>query len=128
MVRSCKKAYVRTVEAMIAIVITFVFIAIIFPRIQLTGTRGENVHLLTTLEKREDFRNCVIKNNGTCVNSTIAAGLPLQFDYKFNISADPNVGAPVLPAKRVFADSVYVAGNASNRTDTIVRLYYFAKS
>ena len=122
-----KTGYLRTLEAMIAIAITLVFITIVFPRVQPAETRGENVKILSALARQEDFRNCVVRNNGSCVNSTIAAAMPGQFSYIFNLSSDPNVGIPALPARRVFADSVYIAGNYSNRTDTIVRLYYYAR-
>ena len=122
-----KKAYVRTVEAILAVSITLIFITIIFPRVQLTETRGENLNILSTLENRDDFRTCVIENNGTCVNSIIAALMTSPFDYIFNLSTDPNVALPSLPPKRIFSDSVYIAGNLSNKTETIVRLYYFAK-
>jgi len=118
----------RTVEAIIAVFITFVFVIYFFPTEAATESRKPNLNLLPVLEKNDAFRRCIIEENTTCINATIEAILPGSYSYILNISENPNAEATGLPAdKRIYADSVYLVGNETDLHPRTIRLYYWGK-
>lgn len=123
-----KQGVFRTIEALIAIFITFLFLIVFIPqqREKAQSTTPQNV--LVTLMDNDDFRNCVIQKNQTCINQSIDKNLEDSYDFKFNLSDSPYASAPALPQKKVYANSMFLAGNTTNSTRTIVRLYFWAKT
>ena len=122
-----KKGVFRTLEALIAIFITFLFLIVFIPMQRERAQPTAPPNVLADLRDNDDFRNCVIQKNETCINQSIDRNLEDSYDFKFNLSDNPNAGAPALPQKQVYANSIFIAGNATNSTRTIVRLYFWAK-
>jgi hypothetical protein len=122
-----KQAYLRTLEAIIAVFITFLFLIYISPERSISAAREENLYIMPVLAKNLAFRNCVLSQNVSCINSTIDDNLPNQYNYLFNLSSDPNLAVSGLPTKRVFADSAFVTGNSTQHKPLIVRLYYWSR-
>lgn len=122
-----KKAVFRTLEALIAIFITFLFLLVFIPQQRELSVPETPPNILAGLRDSEDFRNCVILKNSTCVNQTLDRHIEDKYDFKFNLSEDPNVAVPGLPQKRIYANSIFIGGNTTNATRLVVRLYFWAK-
>ena len=121
-----KKAYMRTLEAVIAIALTFIFLVIFIPEYTLTKSSEKNTNVLPSLYKNSGFRECVILKNTSCVNQSLSKPLA-GYTYTFNISSNPSDQAPILPPKRVFSESAFIAGNSSTYKPAIIRLYYWGQ-
>ena len=124
-----KKAYLRTAEAVIAIMITFTMLTLFIHSESVAESRRVPDMVLDTLKDNQDFRTCVESRNTACINQTLADQIPDSYDFTFNYTDDPNSPVSVgLPSKRIFANSVMLTGNATNSTITIFRLFYWTKS
>ncbi len=123
-----KQGIFRTLEALIAIFITFLFLVIFIPQQRERAQPTAPPNAITNLRDNDEFRNCVIQKNETCINQSIDRNLADSYDFKFNLSDNPYAGAPLLPQKKVYANSMFLAGNTTNSTRTIVRLYFWAKT
>ena len=66
-----KKGVFRTIEAFIAIFITFIFLTVFIPQQREQAIPQTPPNVLATLRGNDDFRNCVIQQNFTCINQTI---------------------------------------------------------
>jgi len=125
-----KKAYLKSIEMLIVIVLTLVFLVVVIPR-QESLDIGQKKNILINLQDSEVFRDFVINNNG-CFNSTptnsvtllINQYIPQEYDYK--VCTGPK--ARTLPEKTVYIDSLMFAGNLSNTEFKTIRLYYWPKS
>lgn len=124
-----KKGYLRILESMFALVITFSFILYIMPsdEIELKDKSGK---YLLSLINNNDFRInamnltvCEEKgNNETIVNILTNSMLPT---YNFIVCGGSE--NPTLPRKKVFAESIYLTGNITDFTmKKIIRLYYWS--
>ncbi len=123
-----KKAIFKTLEAFMAAFITFIFLIVFIPQIRERSEMQTPQNVLATLRGNDEFRNCVIQKNETCINQTIDKALLDTYHFKFNLSDDPNAVVSGLPEKRVYANSMFIAGNATNATRTVVRLYFWTKT
>jgi len=121
-----KKAYLRTIEVAIAIIITFAVAYFIFPK---TPTPQEDAMLsiLPVLEQKEEFRNCVIALNYSCTESFLREYVPPNYEFSYDIVENPDTVHANLPAKRINTESVYISGNISLYSPKIIRLYYWRK-
>ena len=122
-----KKAVFRTLEALIAIFITFLFIFVFIPQQRELSVPETPPNILAGLRDNEDFRNCVIQKNSTCINQTLDRNIEDKYDFKFNLSENANTVISGLPQKRVYANSIFIGGNTTNATRIIVRLYFWVK-
>ncbi len=122
-----KKAYIRTLEAVIAIFIAFFFLTYIIPAQNVNTARFENLRIMDTLKENENFRNCVIILNTTCINATIRQNLENRFDFTFNISEDPAVNIEISDKERIFSEGIMIAGNSTSYSPKILRVFYWPK-
>lgn len=120
-----KKGVFRTLEALIAIFITFTFLAFYLPQQREEARPEAPQGILSGLRGNDEFRSCVIQKNSTCINQTLGKNLEDRYDFSFNISEDPNAAPQGLPQKRVYANSIFLAGNTTNSTSLVVRLYFW---
>ena len=80
-----KKAYTRTIEVLIAVIITMLFIYFVFPKSQ-TPTEQASLGILKVLENNPTFRNCAISTEYSCVKSYLKDYVPKNYEYVFDIS------------------------------------------
>lgn len=128
--RRNKKAYVKTLEAVIALVLSFLFITFFIPAGSETSQRQPSLDLVNIMGQNQVFRRCVMNYNYSCVNSTFEEYYPAiikDYDYRFNISTDPKVSGVDLPVTDVHSESLLIAGNDTNIYPRVVRLYYWLK-
>ena len=123
-----KKAFLKTFEVLIAIVLTLIFIILLVPREDISEPRGNKIEIMNKLEKYPEFRAGVIENtgcfnrsSGNIISDTIDNYLSSRYDYYLCIDD----AAENLPDKRVYVDSVFITGNITNFQHKIVRLYYW---
>ena len=122
-----KQGVFRTLEALIAIFITFLFLLVFIPQQRELSVPETPPNILAGLRDNEDFRNCVILKNQTCINQTIEKNLEDKYDFKFNLSENANTVISGLPPKRIYANSIFIGGNTTSATRFILRLYFWTK-
>jgi len=123
-----KKAYMKTIEMLLVMVVSTIFLLVILPKQNYRDNMQKESYLIH-LEKDETFRD-FITDNTACYNSTpkntitvlVDRHVPKEFDYTICIDKTPTI----LPKKDIFIDSLVIAGNYSQTDFKIVRLYYWA--
>ena len=108
--------------------LTFLFLLVFIPQLRDKTTPQASQNILAGLGDNDDFRNCVIQKNQTCLNQFIERSIEGKYEFKLNFSDDPNAVVAGLPQKkRVYANSLFIAGNITNSTKQVVRLYFWTK-
>ncbi len=120
-----KKAFMKTIEIMLVIVFTTIFLLALLQN-QFSTPVNEKAEYLIELEKDSGFRNYVLQNTG-CFNSTTSSSgyirryLPSRLDYNLCIGTKPTE----LPVIDVYVNNMYFSGNLTSvQTKTII-LYYW---
>jgi len=121
-----KKAYMHTIEVVLAVLLTFAVAYFIIPRTS-TPQEAASLSILPVLEQKPEFRGCVISLNYSCVESYLRDYLPKNYDFDYDITENPETPHANLPAKSINTESIYIAGNSSVYSPKIVRLYYWRK-
>jgi hypothetical protein len=124
-----KKGYVRTIEAAIAIILSFLFLTFAIPTHTHIITKKPDVDLLRIEQQNPSFRECTVNNNRTCLASIIQISYPdfyKSYYFTIQITEDPD-SIVDLPEKEVFVDSVMIAGEGLEYNPRIVRLYSWIK-
>ncbi len=126
-----KKAYLRTLEAVLAIALSFLFITIMVSSESPTEHDEEDMSLVPILKDSPSFRDCAMSSNISCLNSTIKLYYPdftRNYGYRFNITKDPRSAPPeLLPNRDIHAETLLIAGNNTLFYPRVVRLYYWEK-
>jgi hypothetical protein len=123
-----KKAYLRTIEVAIAVILTFIVAYFIFPRAA-TPQEENRLSVLPVLEQNPEFRDCVVTINYSCTEAFLRDYVPLNYDFVYDITEDPETGHANLPQKNIYPESVYIAGSSQINlyNPKIVKLYYWRK-
>ena len=124
-----KKAYMKTIEILLVVVLTTIFLVLIIPGRE-SLSRSKHSSYLINLEKNDDFRNFVTNNNA-CFNSTpantatalIERYLPQEFDY--TLCTGPKIES--VPEKDVYIDLLVIVGNYTYTNFKTIRLYYWTE-
>ena len=126
-----KRGFAKTIEAVIAVVLSFLFIAFFIPP---ASTHSDfikpDLNLVYILEQDTNFRNCVMNENYSCLNATLDYYYPYfddVYEYRMNVSADPSAAGVQLPPVEVHLESLMVAGNDTFLYPKTLRLYYWEK-
>jgi hypothetical protein len=123
-----KKAYIKTIEILLVIIISTIFIFAIIPK-QETLRRDDLKDILFILGENPYFRSFASENTGCfdsetmIVSDLIEPYLPQSFNYILCIDSLPDT----LPNKDVFAESFFFSGNHTEVQKKVLRLYYWAK-
>ena len=132
-----KKAFIRTLEAIIAIVITFIFLVAILPLRETGITTEEKIKVLGNLVDDEEFRTevftlsvdqCFTEESPDWLSNLVRKYLSNGYEYRFCLYED--LDYPLiedLPDKEVFVDSVFITKDLSNYERRIVRFYYWVR-
>lgn len=122
-----KKAYLKTLEVVIAMVFTFAFVLYLMPNTQNT-LEEDAKDILITLIQNEEFKtyavnisSCVYKNQNTSINSILDVELKSYLNY----SICPKGVLPVTPRKHVNVESLYLTGNITAQQNKVIKLYYW---
>ncbi len=124
-----KKGYMKTMEALLAIIITALFIVLLIPKMDTSKTREERLQILDKLEKDDEFRINIINSENECYNKSSNNILSAKMDNylldEYNFRLCINSKALNLSEQKTYVDSVYILGNMTNYSNKIVRLYYW---
>ncbi|RMF54376.1 hypothetical protein D6745_05430 [Candidatus Woesearchaeota archaeon] len=131
--KSDKNGFVRTLEAILALLITLLFVIFVVPSKSAPSYEEKGVEVLKPLEQDSDFRNyvigldnnCVRRSDGIPLNDKINKYLPPVYDYVVCVSYKGDLASLNLPEKHVFVDSLLVSANLSVYDPKIIRLYYW---
>lgn len=126
---SGKKAFLLTLEALIAAVLGMVLLFAMLSKTIPSGEDLPSADVLSKLSYDDGFRTCALGNNISCVNSSVYALLPSLYKESFVVYLVKDAGfvPDDLPSdRRVFAESSFIAGNISYYNPVIVRLYYWS--
>lgn len=120
-----KKAFMKILEASMALLLTFLVITFIFPR--MTATKTKPMTVLNILEQDPGFRACVVGGNFTCTETYVREYLGPEYSFAVDISENVNTIRTNLPEKDVYVDSIYISGNLTSYAPRMVKLYYWEK-
>lgn len=121
-----KKGYMRILEAIAALLITFLAITFALPKSP-TQTKPTPVLFLDVLEQDPNFRACVVSGDFNCVEDYVSEYIGSKYDFVVDISENPYTERTNLPEKNVYADSIYIAGNATSYAPRMIKVYYWEK-
>ncbi|MEM4336572.1 MAG: hypothetical protein QXG86_01040 [Candidatus Woesearchaeota archaeon] len=119
-----KKAYLRTIEALMAVLLTFLFVFFVFPKSQ-TQVNKIEFGVLSTLENEETFRNCVLIADYNCTYTFLRRHIPQNYDFVFDINDNPGMFRTNLPEKNINTETLYIAGNITFYNPKFLRIYYW---
>jgi len=125
-----RKGFMHTLEAAVAIIISFLFLLFVMNSRQESEFSSKNLDLISVLKENLQFRDCVISENYSCLNSSIRTYYPdfvKLYDYRINISRDPNIVPLDLPQKDVQLETLFIVGNISFLDPKTVRVYYWIR-
>ncbi len=124
-----KQGFMKTVEVLFVIVLTSIFLFVMVPELTMTEEVERFQDILINLEENPDFRNFVVANNGcynssnTTVDSYITQYIEDEYDYLLCI----NRASSGFGARKVVAETLFIAGNITNYQQRTVRLYYWTR-
>jgi hypothetical protein len=123
-----KKGFMRTLEAFVAIMMTILFVIFILPDNRTDTVDSPNINVLEILSQDYTFRNCIIIENYTCVQSYFDEHIDVgYYNYTFNISSDYSARARIR-RDNVFLKTFFVAGNDTVYEPKILKLYYWRET
>lgn len=115
----------KTAEAMIAIVLSLIFVVLIFSQVPTEGMPEADLNVLQELQDDSGFRNCVTIRSITCIDEYLNEYIPRRYNYIFNVTSTPPLRPSCLSESGVFIDSIIMAGNVTSYNPSIVTLYYW---
>jgi hypothetical protein len=120
-----KTAMMKTLEVFIAALITFTFVIVILPPKYDFKSDLSN-SLLKNIEEDDEFRNCVISENSTCIREKVRTSLYGYYNYTYQIFDDPS-DEPfiILPERKINTFSIVIAGNFTEYDPKIFKMYYW---
>lgn len=122
-----RQGYMRTLEVMLAFILTFSFVVILLDD-PITTKSERKDSVLEKLFTNNIFRNNIFSIVGTCdyeTDTTIIANMTKELieHYSFAIC---NNKKPTLPKKNVYVDSILITGNITHIiNDPVIKLYYW---
>ena len=79
-----RKGFVKTIEVLIAIVMSFIFLVLIMPADQSYAYK-KTLGILPAFEDNQQFRGCVLDENEGCLADLIGPQVPPYLEYKILI-------------------------------------------
>jgi hypothetical protein len=129
-----KKGFMKTLEALVAVVILTVFLVYVAVRIDRDQPEApDDIKLvqdtvMSKISENEFYRNCTIKDDRDCVNLLINSTIPLNLNYTFKICPSINCDLPDLPEDiEIYADSLILSSTLDEKDITVLNLYIWRK-
>jgi hypothetical protein len=118
-----KTAFMKTMEAFLAILIVFTFLLVFLPR-DVRYTDDQSSYLLKNLERNDEFRNCVLVQNDTCISTVIDTLFEGRYLFEYSIykKVEPEQS---FNASSIRAYQWFFSGNHTHDDSYIFKLYYW---
>ncbi|OIO65101.1 hypothetical protein COY28_04695 [Candidatus Woesearchaeota archaeon CG_4_10_14_0_2_um_filter_57_5] len=120
-----KNAMYKTLEAFLAVSAIMVFVAILATAIR--HERADPLDIMPSLMQDRSFRGCIVADDIACADAIVREYVQQNYDFLLVSSRTAEGTAPQLPAKNVWVESTFVAGNETVYRPRIVRLYYWKR-
>lgn len=135
-----KKGYIRTIEAIIAIVLILLFTYQVIPRTTQQGSKTPEIvedsqnFIIQELSTNDTLRDCIINHNppsNPCekVASVIEENLPAGYSYTYKICEETSgcLAIEETPTDRsVYVKSLFIASTLEQRKPKIVKIFFWA--
>ena len=132
-----KKAYIKTVEAFIAIIAILIFIYAIIPDRSIEEPKippvveSSQKFITTEIQTDEDIRTCVIENpqcnNSQMMQQVIEDNLPVGYDSTFKICEDTNCIAQTPFDRSVYLTDVFIISTLEQNNPKVVKIWIWRK-
>jgi hypothetical protein len=119
-----KQAFMKTVEVFIAILVTFTFVLVVLPK-EVPDINDQSIFRLRNLDVDDDFRNCVLRDDSACINTTIDSVFEGRFLYDYEIYDSGNSPLLVIDEVEVRTYSWFYAGNQTAYNPKTFKLFYW---
>ena len=123
-----KKAWLKTIEVVLAAIITTIFMLYIMPQFTGSENREKNLLVLKDMKTDDNFRGyvlanngCIYKDEGTVLNTVVENHLSEVYNYVICIN-DKYLDHT---GERLFVETYYVGANITIFRPKTVRLYYW---
>lgn len=129
MVKINKRGYIRTLEAVAAILIIYIFTTSIISRnVIKEASVPKDIELtqksiLNEIESSPYYRNCVLSNNLNCVDNLLKITINNRYGYNFSLCSNNICKIPSTPEKEVYLRSLIISANLTNYNTTSVNIY-----
>ncbi len=139
-----KKGYIKTIEAVVAIVAILIFIFTALPRSDqaiikkptMIESNLENIMDEVIIQKI--YRAEVIASNGECgeedvctnflkLKELVENNLVVGYTYKFSICPDPSCVADLPSEKDVYMDDLFIASSRTTQEPKVFRVWMWRK-
>lgn len=116
-----KKAFLRTVEVMIAIVLALLFLTFMLQ--QKVPSKDKKNLDLSALMDDDAFRACALADNNTCMREIVQSKIPRGYEFAVNDSIY------YTPETRsdIYTESFLISGTLASLDVKEVRVYYWVK-
>ena len=118
----------KTLEALIAIVLSLVFVILVFSKLSPPGISEPALDTLLKLEELPEFRNCAAAGDFQCLYYHVNSTLSIAYRFHLDVSPVPLAAPLGLPESGVYSESVMISGNISHYSPNIIRLYYWRRA
>ena len=132
MVIKNKKGYMKTLEAVIAVIILISFLLALLPREEAKPETPQDIQLLqdtvfTTIQNDNYYRACVLSNNLNCITSFINSTFPYTLEFDAKICDLTSCPEPDLPDKSVYVSDLIISSNLTEFDTRLLRLFIWRK-
>ena len=109
-----KRGYLKTLEAVIAIVLVLIFIfSFGISNLGVGDNTPKNVKnaqkfIFKTILSNDTLRDGVLNEDNGLLTSVISRNLPLGYNYKIQFCKSAACPVPSLPSETIYVDTVYV--------------------
>ena len=128
-----KKAYIRTLEAVVAILILYlVMTSVLSKNKTTTASVPKDIELtqsliLDEIENNDYYRSCVLMKDYFCLGDFINNTLKARYSYNLTLCTKDNCMYPETPSKEIYAKSIIISSNITRYNTTSVNLFLWRK-
>ncbi len=123
-----KKGFIKTLEAIVAIIILIVFISVFIRRDEIIKKDDEKSivasSLLSEIQDNDILRGCVLIKDKNCIDNYLNESITNRYYYNFSIcDLGGSCLVPSLPKTDVYVKSIVVSSNLTTKESRIIRVY-----
>lgn len=138
-----KKGYIKTLEAVLAIVLLLIFVYAVIPHktpeVQTVPpiVKSAQDYIKIKIEQNDTIRELIVTTDpdnpasyqdvADMVNETIASFMPFGYDYEFNICDVTSCVVSTPKAKTIYVDDILISAQGGKQNPRLVRVWMWEK-